>query len=60
MFKNISNLRGTSPWVLFDFRSATRALPLNQDGWNRKGLISDKGQRKKAWYVMKQYYDELK
>lgn len=57
MFKNIPNLRGTSPWVLFDFRSPNRWLPLHQDGWNRKGLISDKGQRKKAWYVMKAYYE---
>ena len=60
MFKKIPNLRGTSPWVLFDFRSPNRWLPLNQDGWNRKGLISDKGQRKKSWFVMKQYYDEIK
>tara|TARA_R110002049_G_scaffold263116_1_gene439278 strand:+ start:55543 stop:57315 length:1773 start_codon:yes stop_codon:yes gene_type:complete len=58
MFNNIPNLRGTTPWVLFDFRSPTRCHPLNQDGWNRKGLVSDKGQRKKAWYVMKQYYNE--
>ncbi len=58
MFKNIPNLCGTAPWVLFDFRSPTRLHPLNQDGWNRKGLISDKGQRKKSWYVMKQYYDQ--
>ncbi len=59
MFKNIPNLRGVSPWVLFDFRSPSRLNTLNQDGWNRKGLVSDKGQRKKAWYVMRQYYDEL-
>jgi len=60
MFKNIPNLRGTSPWVLFDFRSPTRNHPLNQDGWNRKGLVSDKGQRKKAWYVMKEFYETKK
>jgi len=60
MFKNIPNLRGTSPWVLFDFRSPTRLLPLNQDGWNRKGLVSDKGQRKKVWYIMKEYYEGIK
>jgi len=60
MFKNIPNLRGTCPWVLFDFRSPNRWLPINQDGWNRKGLISDKGQRKKAWFVMKQFYEEIK
>ena len=57
MFANIPNLRGTSPWVLFDFRSPTRCHPLHQDGWNRKGLISDKGQRKKAWWVVKKFYE---
>jgi len=59
MFRNISNLRGVAPWILFDFRSPTRLHPLNQDGWNRKGLISDKGQHKKAWYVMKRYFEEI-
>ena len=59
MFQNIPNLRGTTPWVLFDFRSPTRFHPQNQEGWNRKGLLSDKGQRKKAWFVMKEYYDHL-
>jgi len=57
MFANIPNLRGTAPWVLFDFRSPTRCHPKNQEGWNRKGLVSDKGQRKKAWRVMKEYYE---
>lgn len=28
-----------------------------QNGWNRKGLVSDKGQRKMAWKVMKEFYD---
>lgn len=59
MFRNIANLRGTTPWVLFDFRSPTRLHPVNQDGWNRKGLLSDQGERKKAWYVMKEYYDNV-
>ena len=57
MFANIANLRGTCPWVLFDFRSPTRCHPLHQDGWNRKGLVSDKGQRKKAWWVVKNFYE---
>jgi beta-glucuronidase len=57
MFNNISNLCGTVPWLLFDFRSPNRWHKQNQDGWNRKGLVSDKGQRKKAWYVMKEYYN---
>lgn len=57
MFQNIPNLRGTCPWVLFDFRSPTRFHPLNQDGWNRKGLVSEKGQRKKAWWIVKKFYE---
>lgn len=56
MFTHIPNLRGTSPWILFDFRSPFRFHPVNQEGWNRKGLVSDQGFRKKAWYVMKEYY----
>lgn len=58
MFRHIPNLRGTSPWVLFDFRSPFRFHPTNQEGWNRKGLVSDQGHRKKAWYLMKEYYDQ--
>lgn len=57
MFKHIPNLRGTSPWVLFDFRSPFRFHPVNQEDWNRKGLVSDQGFRKKAWYIMKEYYN---
>lgn len=57
MFESIPNLRGACPWVLFDFRSPTRCHPLHQDGWNRKGLVSDKGQRKKAWWVVKEFFD---
>ena len=60
MFKNISFLRGTVPWVLYDFRSANRMHSVYQKGWNRKGLLSDKGEKKKAWYVMKAYYDSIK
>jgi len=56
MFRNIPNLRGTAPWILFDFRSPFRFHPTNQDGWNRKGLVSDQGFRKKAWYLMQDYY----
>jgi beta-glucuronidase len=60
MFKHIPNLQGTSPWVLFDFRSPFRFHPAYQEGWNRKGLVSDQGYRKKAWYIMKEYYDSIK
>lgn len=60
MFKYIPNLAGISPWILFDFRSPYRFHPTNQEGWNQKGLISDQGYRKKAWYVMKEYYESIK
>ena len=60
MFKNISFLRGTTPWVLYDFRSAGRMHSVYQKGWNRKGLLSEKGEKKKAWYVIKAYYDSIK
>ncbi|MBD5233333.1 MAG: glycoside hydrolase family 2 [Bacteroidales bacterium] len=58
MMENIPNLAGVSPWILFDFRSPFRFHPTNQEGWNRKGLISDRGQRKKAWYIMRDFYNK--
>ena len=60
MFRHIPNLAGVSPWILFDFRSPYRFHPLNQEGWNRKGLVSDQGYRKQAWYIMHEYYMQLK
>jgi len=33
--------------------------PVFQQGWNRKGLISDRGDKKKSWFVMKTFYDSL-
>ena len=59
MLKRISFLRGTSPWILMDFRSPRRPLPGIQDFRNRKGLISDRGEKKKAFYVMQEYYRGL-
>jgi len=59
MLKKIPFLRGTSPWILTDFRSPRRPLPGIQDYWNRKGLISDRGEKKKAFYVMQEWYREL-
>jgi len=60
MLKKISFLRGTSPWILTDFRTPRRPLPKIQDYWNRKGLISNRGEKKKAFYVLQQWYRELK
>lgn len=57
MLKKVPFLKGTCPWLLADFRSPGRQHPLYQQGWNRKGLLSDKGLKKKAWYVMKEFYN---
>lgn len=55
-FEKIPNYRGCTPWVLFDFRSPRRCNSIYQQGWNRKGLLSPDGDKKRAWYVMKEYY----
>ena len=60
MLKRIPGLAGTTPWILKDFRSPRRQLPGLQDDFNRKGLVSDKGQKKKAFFVMQKWYEELK
>lgn len=59
MLNKIGTLRGMTPWILVDFRSPRRNLPLIQDGWNRKGLISDGGFKKQAFYVLRDYYNKM-
>ncbi len=56
MIKQIDGLCGISPWILIDFRSPRRPLAGIQDGFNRKGLLSEKGEKKKAFYVLQKYY----
>lgn len=57
MLDKIEGLAGTTPWILKDFRSPRRVLPGVQDYYNRKGLFSDKGEKKKAFFVMKKWYE---
>jgi beta-glucuronidase len=52
------NFVGISPWVLADFRSPKRNNPLYQEGWNRKGFYDDKGRKKKAFFIMQNYYKQ--
>jgi beta-glucuronidase len=59
MLEKIPFLCGMSPWILMDFRSPRRQLPGIQDFRNRKGLVSDHGERKKAFYVLQKYYEEI-
>jgi beta-glucuronidase len=57
MLDKIPGLRGMTPWVLVDFRSPRRTHPYFQDFWNRKGLISDDGKKKQAFWTLKRYYE---
>jgi beta-glucuronidase len=45
-----------SPWILKDFRSPRRQLAGVQDGWNRKGLMSERGEPKLAFAVLAEWY----
>jgi beta-glucuronidase len=56
MFGTIPNLCGVCPWLLFDYRSLGRMNQVYQKGFNRKGLLSENGKKKKAWYLMNEYY----
>lgn len=59
MIEKMPNIRGISPWILMDFRSPRRMLPGIQDGFNRKGLISDQGKKKKAFFILESFYKKM-
>jgi beta-glucuronidase len=58
MLSKIPQLRGITPWVLVDFRSDTRNIPKLQDGYNRKGLISEDGKKKQAFFILQKVYKD--
>ena len=58
MLRRVKDLRGICPWLLVDFRSPLRELPGMQDFYNRKGLISDQGQKKEAYFIMQKAYTD--
>lgn len=60
MYDRAKGFSGMSPWILMDFRSARRQLHGVQDFFNRKGLISENGQKKKAFYVLQDFYKQKK
>jgi beta-glucuronidase len=57
--QKIPSLAGMTPWVLMDFRSPRRWLAGTQDFYNRKGVISDRGQRKQAFYALQKFYEQM-
>ena len=56
MADKVPTLVGMSPWVLKDFRSPRRQHPVFEQGWNRKGLISETGDHKQGFAVLADYY----
>ncbi|MFP4092616.1 MAG: hypothetical protein ACLFT3_20065 [Cyclobacteriaceae bacterium] len=52
-------LRGTTPWLLMYFRSPRRPLADIHYDYNHKGVISKRGKKKKAFYLMKDYFQEI-
>lgn len=59
MLRKIPSLAGMSPWVLMDFHSPRRFLVSVQDYYNRKGVVSDRGQKKQAFFVLQKFYRGL-
>ena len=60
MLSRMPGLAGASPWILKDFRSPKRMLAGIQDDYNRKGLVSDAGEKKLAYYVMRDWYGRIR
>ena len=58
MIQNNDQIQGLSPWILKDFRSMMRPLAGVQDFYNRKGLVDEDGKKKKAFKVLRQFYED--
>ena len=58
MLNKIPQLRGVTPWILMDFRSPGRNIPKLQDGYNRKGLISEEGKKKQSFELIQNIYKQ--
>ena len=57
MLSRSTKLRGISPWVLKDFRTALRTHPDYQEYYNRKGVVDENGQPKLVFETLKTYYE---
>ncbi|MBS8260703.1 glycoside hydrolase family 2 [Roseibium polysiphoniae] len=58
--RELSYIKGISPWILYDFR-VERRQNVFQRGFNRKGLIAaDKTTRKPAFDVLRAFYAEMR
>lgn len=59
MLRTQPQIKGITPWILKDFRSPMRLYQGVQDYWNLKGLISDDGEKKLAFSVLRDHYGEI-
>ena len=57
MLSKNPQIKGISPWVFKDFRAMLRPLPGIQDFYNRKGLIDESGNKKLAFEVLADFYE---
>jgi beta-glucuronidase len=48
-------ITGMAPWILFDFRAPMRQNE-HQRGYNRKGIVDQNGRKKKAFHVLREFY----
>lgn len=56
--RDISYIKGMTPWILYDFRCPRRTAAI-QKYYNRKGLLSeDKKYKKPAFEVLQRFYEE--
>ncbi|RKF20061.1 glycoside hydrolase family 2 [Alginatibacterium sediminis] len=57
--ERLDYIKGISPWILYEFR-VERRQNMFQQGWNRKGLISnDKFTKKDAFSLLGDFYKKL-
>ena len=54
--ESLEGLAGVSPYILKDFRSPKGVIQSIHNFYNRKGFISDKGEKKKAFYTLRNWY----
>lgn len=60
VLKDISYVKGMTPWILYDFRCPRRSSSI-QNYFNRKGLLNeDKTYRKPAFKILQDFYKNKK
>lgn len=60
VFRKFDFIKGTTPWILYDFRVVLR-LNRFQKGYNRKGLLNeDKTKKKPGFRIMREFYKDRK